>query len=37
MQGPPAHSRYTKQADDEAFRDRLWSLSEELTGVSFGL
>uniref|UniRef100_UPI003D8C0BB2 oxidoreductase n=1 Tax=Gordonia sp. B7-2 TaxID=3420932 RepID=UPI003D8C0BB2 len=35
LQGPPGRSRYNKKADDVAFRDGLWSLSEKLTGVTF--
>ncbi|UTI62454.1 hypothetical protein NBH00_13895 [Paraconexibacter antarcticus] len=36
-QGPPTLVRTAAEARDEAVAARLWALSEELTGVSFGL
>ena len=36
MKGPPAPARVSSAAKDEAVARRLWSVSEELTGVRFG-
>ncbi|MFT3899151.1 MAG: oxidoreductase [Gordonia sp. (in: high G+C Gram-positive bacteria)] len=33
MQGKPGKSPYRKMVDDQGLRDRLWTVSEELTGV----
>ena len=34
--GPPAPSKVMPQAQDQATAERLWALSEKLTGVQFG-
>ncbi len=34
--GPPAPSKVMAQAQDQATAERLWALSEELTGVRYG-
>jgi NAD(P)-dependent dehydrogenase (short-subunit alcohol dehydrogenase family) len=36
MKGPPVPARVSKAARDAATAARLWSVSEELTGVRFG-
>ncbi|AUH69897.1 MULTISPECIES: oxidoreductase [Gordonia] len=35
LRGTPSRARYRAAADDQRVRDRLWSASEELTGVTF--
>ncbi|MFT4201302.1 oxidoreductase [Gordonia sp. (in: high G+C Gram-positive bacteria)] len=37
MQGPPGPSPYRKIADDEKVRTRLWTVSQQLTGVNSAL
>lgn len=37
MNGPPAPARIPSHARDAAVAERLWDVSEELTGVSFAL
>jgi NAD(P)-dependent dehydrogenase (short-subunit alcohol dehydrogenase family) len=37
MNGPPVRARLPKRATDEAIAEKLWSVSEALTGVDFGL
>ena len=34
--GPPGPSKVMPQAQDQATAERLWSLSEQLTGVHYG-
>jgi len=36
LKGPPVPARVAKPAQDEAAARRLWSVSEDLTGVRFG-
>jgi NAD(P)-dependent dehydrogenase (short-subunit alcohol dehydrogenase family) len=35
MNGPPGPARINKKAKDDAVAERLWSVSEQLTGVTF--
>jgi NAD(P)-dependent dehydrogenase (short-subunit alcohol dehydrogenase family) len=36
FRGPPRLQRPPKQASDAGLQDRLWRISEELTGIEFG-
>ena len=36
LKGPPVPARVAKPAQDDSVARRLWSVSEDLTGVRFG-